>query len=84
VPAGLGLTRTATRIRIYFATDSGGLQCAVRTATTPWVTTALAQRKDIERVNVTPIDDATDLIYGGAPTDVDANTGSVYWLKPAD
>jgi hypothetical protein len=84
VPAGLGLTRNATRVRVYFTTDSGGLQRAMRTSTTPWVTTALAPGRDIERVNVTPIDDATDLIYGGAPTDVDANTGSVYWIKSDD
>lgn len=31
-----------------------------------------------------PLNDITDVLYGSAPTDVDANTGSVYWQTVSD
>lgn len=84
VPAGLGLTRNATNVRVYFATLGGGMQRALKTSTTPWAITALAPGKAIQRVNAAPLNDTTDILYGGAPTDVDANTGSVYWQSVSD
>lgn len=84
VPAGLGLTRSATLVRLYFATFGGGMQRATKTGTTSWTITALAPGKAIQRVNVAPLNATTDIIYGGAPTDIDANTGSVYWQSVAD
>lgn len=84
VPAALGLTRNATSVRVYFTTTGGGLQRAVKTGTTDWTITALAPGKAIFRTNVTPIDGDTDVVYGGAPTDVNSTTGSVYWLTASD
>ncbi len=80
VPAGLGLTRTTAQVNIYFA-NAGGAQRAVKTGAMPWTITGLTPGKAVKRVNVAPLNATTDIVYAAAPTDVDANTGSVYWVE---
>lgn len=76
VPAALGQSHNGTRVRTYFATTGGGLMVAQNTDS--WIPQALDPSKAVRRLSAVALNSSTDIVYACAPTDIDANTGSVY------
>jgi hypothetical protein len=78
-PAALGHTHNGTRVRAYFTTTSGGVMMAENTS--GWVPQALDSTKAVRRISVVPRTSTTDVVYGSAPTEIDANTGRLYLFE---
>lgn len=78
-PAALGHTHNGTRVRAYFTTTSGGLMLAENTS--GWIPQALDSTKAVRRISTVARDSTTDVVYGAAPTEIDANTGRLYLFE---
>jgi hypothetical protein len=78
-PAALGHTHNGTRVRAYFATTSSGLMMAANAS--GWIPQALDSTKAVRRLSAVARNSTTDIVYGSAPTEIDANTGRLYLFE---
>ena len=49
--------------------------------TSGWIPQALDSSKAVRRISVVPRTATTDVVYGSAPTEIDANTGRLYLFE---
>ncbi|TPX15304.1 uncharacterized protein E0L32_004581 [Thyridium curvatum] len=80
--AGLGITHDGATVRIYYCRVGGSAQVLERTGSSGWTDTALGPvaGKQVQRLQAIMRADGTDVLYLGAPKNVDASTGSLYYL----
>jgi hypothetical protein len=78
-PAALGHSHNGTRVRAYFATTGSGLMMAENTSS--WIPQALDSTKAVRRLSAVARNSTTDIVYGSAPTEIDANTGRLYLFE---
>ncbi|CAM1511712.1 Fc.00g092250.m01.CDS01 [Cosmosporella sp. VM-42] len=81
--AAVGVTHDGNTIRIYYCRTSGSVWVLEKTGTTAWTNQALAPAagKEVQRLQAKMRSDGTDILYLGAPKNVDANTGSLYFMS---
>uniref|UniRef100_A0A8H7N5W2 Fucose-specific lectin n=1 Tax=Bionectria ochroleuca TaxID=29856 RepID=A0A8H7N5W2_BIOOC len=81
--AAVGFTHEGTTARIYYCRTGGSAWVLEKSGSTPWTNTELApvKGKGVQRLQAIMRTDGTDILYLGAPTNVDASTGSVYLLS---
>jgi hypothetical protein len=66
-------------VRAYFATTGSGLMMAENTSS--WIPQALDSTKAVRRLSAVARNSTTDIVYGSAPTEIDANTGRLYLFE---
>ena len=79
-PAALGHTHNGTRVRAYFTTTSSGLDDRRRTLRAGSRRRSTRPRPCDGSPSV-PRNSTTDIVYGAAPTEIDANTGRLYLFE---
>lgn len=81
--AAVGFTHDGTTVRIYYCRTGGSTWVLEKTGPGAWANTELApvKGKGVQRLQAIMRSDGTDILYLGAPTNVDASTGSVYLLS---
>lgn len=77
--ASIDTTHNGTRVRVYLPVS--GLGVIALDKADGWIPHQITPGKAISRTIVYPLDDNTDIVYGAAPTDIDANTGSLYIVE---
>jgi hypothetical protein len=79
--AGLGITHDGDIVRIYYC-RAGNSTFVLENSGSGWANTALApvSRNRVERLQAILRPDGTDILYLGAPTNINSSTGSVYLL----
>lgn len=80
--AAIGVTHDGTTVRIYYCLASGSAWVLEKSGTSTWTNQELAPAtgKKVRRLQAKMRSDGTDILYLGAPNNVDANTGSLYFL----
>ncbi|KAF7559644.1 hypothetical protein G7046_g4522 [Stylonectria norvegica] len=81
--AAVGITHDGTTVRIYYCRTSGSVWVLEKSGSAGWTNTALAPAagKQVQRLQAKMRSDGTDILYLGAPKNVDANTGSLYFMS---
>lgn len=81
--AALGFTHDGSVARIYYCRVGGSAYVLEKNGNSAWVDTQIAPvaSNRVERVAARMRGDGTDVLYLGAPTNVNSSTGSVYLLE---
>jgi len=81
--AGLGFSHDGHTARIYYCRVGGSAYVLEKDGDSAWTDAQLAPvaGRGVQRVTAVMRGDGTDVLYLGAPTNVDASTGSVYLLE---
>jgi hypothetical protein len=81
--AAIGVTHDGTTIRIYYCLASGSVWVLEKSGSGGWTNTAIAAAdgKKVRRLQAKMRSDGTDILYLGAPQNVNANTGSLYFMS---
>ncbi|KAJ3539570.1 hypothetical protein NM208_g5434 [Fusarium decemcellulare] len=80
--AAIGITHDGKTVRIYYCLASGSAWVLERSGSTAWTNNELkpVAGKKVQRLQAKMRSDGTDILYLGAPKNVDAETGSIYFL----
>ncbi|KAF4496205.1 hypothetical protein FAGAP_7636 [Fusarium agapanthi] len=80
--AGIGITHDGTTARIYYSRSSASAFVLENVSGAGWTNTAIepAVGKKVQRLQALMRSDGTDVLYLGAPTNVNSTTGSLYLL----
>ncbi|KAK7429883.1 hypothetical protein QQZ08_003505 [Neonectria magnoliae] len=80
--AAIGVTHDGTTVRIYYCLASGSAWVLERSGSSAWTNQELvpAAGKKVRRLQAKMRSDGIDILYLGAPSNVDATTGSLYFL----
>ncbi|RTE82651.1 hypothetical protein BHE90_002789 [Fusarium euwallaceae] len=80
--AAIGITHDGTTVRIYYCVSGGSTWVLEKSGSTGWTNNELkaVTGKGVQRLQAMMRSDGTDLLYLGAPKNVDAVTGSLYFM----
>ncbi|KAF4443191.1 hypothetical protein F53441_11500 [Fusarium austroafricanum] len=80
--AGIGITHDGKTARIYYCRSSASAFVLENVGGAGWTNTAIepAVGKKVQRLQALMRSDGTDVLYLGAPTNVNSTTGSLYLL----
>jgi hypothetical protein len=80
--AAIGVTHDGTTVRIYYCLAAGSTWVLEKSGSSAWTNQELTPvtGKKVRRLQAKMRSDGTDILYLGAPSNVDANTGSLYFL----
>ncbi|KAJ4245824.1 hypothetical protein NW762_013948 [Fusarium torreyae] len=80
--AALGITHDGTTVRVYYCCSSASTFVLENVDGTRWTNTALEPTtgKKVQRLQALMKSDGTDVLYLGAPTNINSTTGSLYLL----
>lgn len=81
--AAIGITHDGTTVRIYYCRSSGSVWVLERSGSAAWSNLEIegAAGKKVRRLQALMREDGRDILYLGAPSNVDANTGSLYFMS---
>lgn len=80
--AGIGITHDGETVRIYYCRLEGSAYALENAGEGGWTDTALepVASEGVQRLQAVMRSDGTDVLYLGAPTNVNSTTGSLYLL----